>query len=209
MNKRAILPWAIWFFLSASLFLYGAIGFFAQASMAQNKQKAEETKAESAAMAESLSDAHGDDLAQEGASTGPMAEANPGLGGVASGVKDQTGLNINLILSAAGILSLAAGFGVKHLIITKPLSENKFDLCSDSGFGRYLAGMIIVWALTESLGIFGLVSYFIEGDQRTFLLFLGIYAVGMIIHAPREITKPNHLGGGGSTDDPAPKAEVL
>ena len=51
-------------------------------------------------------------------------------------------------------------------------------------FGRYLGVMIVVWALTESIGVFGLVARFTGASTMTFLSILGLALLGMLAHRP-------------------------
>lgn len=52
--------------------------------------------------------------------------------------------------------------------------------------GAYLPAIIISSALCESIGIFGLVVFLIEGEFFWFYLFMGIAAAAMILLRPRK-----------------------
>ena len=49
---------------------------------------------------------------------------------------------------------------------------------------RYLVSLVVKLAFCESIGIYGLVLYFLKGDLVTLLLFLAVSALAMVIHRP-------------------------
>ena len=49
---------------------------------------------------------------------------------------------------------------------------------------RYMVSLIVKLALCESIGIYGLVLYFLRGDIVTLFLFLAVSSLAMYIHRP-------------------------
>jgi len=100
------------------------------------------------------------------------------------GPSPETSTLIN-ILTLVGALSILLGFVVKHLFVTVPIAKGNYDPTKSDDFGKYLAAMIIAWALTESVGVFGLVARLTgQANPKTFLAFTGIAAFGMLCHRP-------------------------
>lgn len=52
--------------------------------------------------------------------------------------------------------------------------------------GAYLNAVIVAWALCESVGIFGLVNFFIEGEFLWLYIFVGVAAAALILLRPRK-----------------------
>ena len=61
-------------------------------------------------------------------------------------------------------------------------SEKKYS----SLFQRFFQAHIIIAALSESVGIYGLLIILTTGDERLFLFLLMLSAILMIIHFPRD-----------------------
>ena len=51
---------------------------------------------------------------------------------------------------------------------------------------KYATAVIISLALSESIGIFGLVLYFLGGDLMTLYLFIACSAMSMVYHRPKD-----------------------
>ncbi len=51
---------------------------------------------------------------------------------------------------------------------------------------KYMLAAILSFFLSECVGVFGLVLYFLGGDSRTLYLFIAASAVALYLHRPRE-----------------------
>lgn len=91
----------------------------------------------------------------------------------------------------------AASFAVRHLMWIAPLERGELDLSSTSGRARFFQVSLVCWVLSESVGICGLVLFFLGSSQAVLYGFVLGAVVLLGIHAPR---RP---GRGSSTLDRA------
>jgi hypothetical protein len=91
-----------------------------------------------------------------------------------------------LFVALAAVVSFAVAFVVKHLLLNSALERDQQDrLEGRTKFPDRVAGvMIIVWLLTESIGLFGLASRFFGADVKTMAGFIGLAIVGLLMHRP-------------------------
>lgn len=100
-------------------------------------------------------------------------------------------------LAMAAVVTLGMSFLIRRLLLGKAMEQDLEDEVRGNGGGpgRCLGVMIVVWTLTESVGIFGLVARFLGADMRTFLTFIGLALMGMMLHRP--VRGPTCGQGGG------------
>ena len=115
---------------------------------------------------------------------GVLSADGPGVGEISGAGKDGGGM-ITYAMIAASILTLLMGFLIKALLLARAIRLDAEDAANEGAmFGRYLGVMIVVWALTESIGVFGLVARFTGASTMTFLSILGLALLGMLAHRP-------------------------
>ena len=67
-----------------------------------------------------------------------------------------------------------------------PMSSHPRVPSNQSAFvGKYTTAMIVSLALSESIGIYGLVLFLLGADLRTVFIFNGIAALAMFIYRPK------------------------
>ncbi|MBW2359682.1 MAG: hypothetical protein JRG84_02155 [Deltaproteobacteria bacterium] len=109
----------------------------------------------------------------------PLVVAPPGEGMERGAEALQLGLGLVSIASAA------ASFVLKRILVLAPIARHAIDPCTPAGAQRIQTGYIFAWMLAESIGIYGLVLYFLTTDARTMLPFVAGSALLMLLHAPR------------------------
>lgn len=91
-----------------------------------------------------------------------------------------------LALSLAAAVIFAMSFVIKRLLFENALVRDREDRLEGRGkFPDRLTGvMIVVWVLTESIGVFGLAARFVGADVKTMVGFIGLALAGLLIHRP-------------------------
>jgi hypothetical protein len=78
-------------------------------------------------------------------------------------------------------LILAGRFGGSEYKLSEPgAGSNQLSLLA-----KYTTATIVSLALSESIGIYGLVLFFLGDSFRTLYIFIGISAVAMFFHRPK------------------------
>lgn len=112
-------------------------------------------------------------------------------------IRRTAGLNIPLDLVRNGLYGVA----ISTLILTRflrkfmlagppgssaPTSSNPPPRSSQSSsIGKYATSMVVSLALSESIGIYGLVLFFLGESFRTLYIFIGISALAMFLYRPK------------------------
>ena len=96
------------------------------------------------------------------------------------------------ILVGLGVVLLMVSFPLRRFMIRSVQKGNDPDPQTGPSrpdiqtvIGKYATALIISLALSESVGIFGLVLFFLGKDFQTLNAFLACSAVAMIFHCPR------------------------
>ncbi|MFH1351726.1 MAG: hypothetical protein ABII26_12455 [Pseudomonadota bacterium] len=91
-------------------------------------------------------------------------------------------------LMGLGVVILFLAQYVRKLILKGGLgttTSNSISPAHGSALGRYTAAVIISLAMSESVGIFGLLLFFLGRDFQTFYLFLAFSAIAMVVYRPK------------------------
>lgn len=72
----------------------------------------------------------------------------------------------------------SAGYDMKSSMALDPST-------SPSALGKYMTAMIISLGLCESVGVYGLILFFLGDSFQTLLIFIGIGALGMVFFRPK------------------------
>jgi hypothetical protein len=70
--------------------------------------------------------------------------------------------------------------GFRSISLKSPLLSNQASF-----FAKYLAATIVSFALSESIGIYGLVLFFLGDSFRTLYIFIGISALAIFYFRPK------------------------
>ncbi|MBN2099764.1 MAG: hypothetical protein JW753_09225 [Dehalococcoidia bacterium] len=84
------------------------------------------------------------------------------------------------VLTVIALGVLAAAFFIRRAASNPKSRINRI-------VGAYLSMIIISSALCESVGIYGLVIFFMEGEFLWFYIFVGVAAASMILLRPRKL----------------------
>lgn len=88
-------------------------------------------------------------------------------------------------LAVVALAIVAGTIVVRRVALAQPLSRGEIDLSTAEGAARLSAVSVILWALSESIGIFGLVLFVLFGEAAVFYAFLAASAALLLMHAPR------------------------
>jgi F0F1-type ATP synthase membrane subunit c/vacuolar-type H+-ATPase subunit K len=96
------------------------------------------------------------------------------------------------ILYGVGIFTLFLAHFVRRFILT-PRTGGSGSMASkppplndqSSVMGKYTTAMLLSLAFSESIGIFGLVLFFLGDSLQTLYIFIGISALGMFHYRPK------------------------
>ena len=96
------------------------------------------------------------------------------------------------IFFGISILELIATYFIRKLMMREPVTDHGYisatqPVVQDSGsmHGKYLSAMVISLALCESIGIYGLILFFLGVSFQTMYTFMIISAAGMLFHRPK------------------------
>ncbi|MEZ4524367.1 MAG: hypothetical protein R2941_00400 [Desulfobacterales bacterium] len=92
------------------------------------------------------------------------------------------GIPLDLIRNVL-IVASAVELAVIHLIRKKILTIHK-GMGEQNVTQKYLSASVISYAISESIGIFGLLLYFLGSTQEVLYSFLCISALAMFYHRP-------------------------
>ena len=108
-------------------------------------------------------------------------------------------------LFAAVTAAIAVGTVVyRRRALAGPIQSGHLDPRTPMGFRRALQPFIVNLALSESVGIYGLVLALLSGEPDYSVAFTAVALVLVYVHRPtaRDLTPPIGLGSGGN--DPTP-----
>lgn len=92
---------------------------------------------------------------------------------------------LTLCLVAVAVATAAATFILKRVLVVAPVARGEMDAKTPRGAQRIQLGYVVCWALAESIGVYGLVLYFLTHSVTTMLPFIVGSALLLVAHAPR------------------------
>jgi hypothetical protein len=95
----------------------------------------------------------------------------------------QTPLTMALAIVAVG--TAVASIAVRRVALVGPIHRGELDPSTESGVARFFAISLVSWALSESIGLYGLVLFFLFRVSGPLYLFLAVAFVLLLYHAPR------------------------
>ena len=84
-----------------------------------------------------------------------------------------------------GLVEGIATVAIRHIALVRPIRSGALDLESKSGAMRFFNISITNWVLSSSIGIYGLVLFFLYGVPELFYPFLAVAMLLLFYHAPR------------------------
>jgi hypothetical protein len=87
---------------------------------------------------------------------------------------------IKKLLAAVSGVELVFAYLIRKFMLKRKLSDPAQNL------QRYTAAVIVSLAISESIGIYGLVLYLLGEELSTLYTFIGISAMAMIFYRPKE-----------------------
>lgn len=89
-----------------------------------------------------------------------------------SGAREESVDALLLILIAVAVVTGVATFAVRELLLVRPIRSGALRVDTDTGLARVTQISVVLWALCESVGLYGLVLYQLSGEPRYLYLFL-------------------------------------
>lgn len=91
------------------------------------------------------------------------------------------------ILYAVAVVILFITKYIKNLILNSKVQIGQTpNISRHSVLQKYTIAMVITWALSESIGIYGLVLFFLGKNAMDLYVLISISAVAMAIYRPRK-----------------------
>ena len=97
---------------------------------------------------------------------------------------------------ALGCVALATAFAtvvVRRRALTGPAERGEIDFSTPEGMGRFFSISILLFVLSESIGVYGLVLFFLTRDVSLFYPLLLMAGGLFVYHAPRPIARARSL----------------
>ena len=88
-------------------------------------------------------------------------------------------------LLAASVGVGAISVALRHVLLVRPARSGRLDISRPEGSARWLQISIALWALSESVGIAGLVLFLLYRQPGLLYPFLAGAALLLVVHAPR------------------------
>jgi hypothetical protein len=96
---------------------------------------------------------------------------------------------IKYALFGISVLTLAGAWLFRKLLmgkIARPVNDSSFQSETHPAVAKYLIAIIIVMALSESVGIYGMVLFFISKDTMSLYQLMILSAAAMILFRPKK-----------------------
>jgi len=88
-------------------------------------------------------------------------------------------------LAFVGLMTAVATILLRRFAIVQPVRSGNMDITTTAGAARFFTISLLTWVLSESIGIYGLVSFFLYRVAALLYPFLAVAFLLMIFHAPR------------------------
>jgi F0F1-type ATP synthase membrane subunit c/vacuolar-type H+-ATPase subunit K len=89
------------------------------------------------------------------------------------------------LFAAVAVAAAALSFVLRRALLIDPMRRGDIDLSKPEGLARFQSGHVVIWALCESVGLLGLVLYFLTGDGAWSGALFAVALALIWIHAPR------------------------
>lgn len=88
-------------------------------------------------------------------------------------------------LALVGLMTAAATVLLRRFALLRPTRAGTLDITTKAGAARFSAISMLAWVLSESIGVYGLVLFFLYRVPTLLYPFLSAAVLLLIIHAPR------------------------
>ena len=88
-------------------------------------------------------------------------------------------------LAFVGLVTAAATILLRRFAILQPAQSGTLDITTETGAARFFTISLLAWVLSESIGIYGLVLFFLYRVPALLYTFLSAAVLLLIFHAPR------------------------
>lgn len=112
-----------------------------------------------------------------------LAEWLTRTGRIATMVGSGNAKQIHFLFLMIAVLLFLSIAPLKRLLLYRGVTPKVTDVAILAG--KLLNASLITFALSESIGLLGLVEYFLLGSRQSFYLFLIISLVSFTVHMPR------------------------
>ena len=92
--------------------------------------------------------------------------------------------------SIVGVATGVASLVMRQLLLVRPARAGTLDPSSPAGMQRVSTGLLMCWVFSESIGIYGLVLFFLYRVPGLLYPFIGAAVARMLVHAPRRLPTP-------------------
>ena len=88
-------------------------------------------------------------------------------------------------LGFVGLLTAIATMFLRRFALIRPARIGTLDIDTKAGFARFFTISMLVWVLSESIGIYGLILFFLYRVPGPLYPFLVAAVLLLVFHAPR------------------------
>jgi hypothetical protein len=88
-------------------------------------------------------------------------------------------------LAFVGLLTATATIFLRRFALLRPAQTGTLNIDTQAGFARFFTISMLVWVLSESIGIYGLVLFFLYRVLGPLYSFLAVAVLLLVFHAPR------------------------
>ncbi|MDH3519977.1 MAG: hypothetical protein OEM49_05915 [Myxococcales bacterium] len=88
-------------------------------------------------------------------------------------------------LTAIGVATAVGTLVARQILLVRPARRRELDLATSEGLARFFQASLIFWTCADSIGIYGLLLYFLFQKLAYLYAFLVAAAGLMLYHAPR------------------------
>jgi hypothetical protein len=89
------------------------------------------------------------------------------------------------LFAAVALASAALTFVLRRALLIDPMRRGDIDLSKPEGLSRFQSAHVVIWALCESVGLLGLVLYFLTGDGAWSGALFAVALALLWTHGPR------------------------
>ncbi len=104
-----------------------------------------------------------------------------------------------LALTAVAVITGVGTFAARELLLVRPMRSGTLSVDTDAGLARVTQISVVLWALCESVALYGLVLYQLSGEARYLYLFLMASAGLFFAHRPGRWPAPQRADGAPSS----------
>jgi uncharacterized membrane protein YhaH (DUF805 family) len=90
-------------------------------------------------------------------------------------------------LGVVAVLTSVASLLLRRAVVIQPLQRGTLDPDSATGAQRLTQALVLTWALSEAVAIYGLVLYLLTRQVQLMVPFIMMSACLLVVHAPRHM----------------------